>query len=157
MDVPLSPKLGRNFETRRCAASMLLRLQEMWLSKFISSALAIPSARLIRGRLNANPMKVLVKMAVLLEFGLCKTRAEQSHSHTIQERKRHININLFGRWPSGDRGVSRPGGQGSIFMYYPRNPRNINLFVRIPDREDRWPGWVERVLCEKVLCAFSAP
>ena len=42
-------------------------------------------------------------------------------------------------------------------MCYPRNPRNINLFVRIPDREDRWPGRPGKVLCAKVLCAFSAP
>ena len=41
--------------------------------------------------------------------------------------------------------------RGQRFMCYPRNPRNINLFVRIPDREDRWPGWRDRVLCEKVL------
>ena len=75
-----------------------------------------------------------------------------------QERKRHININIFGRWP-----LRWPGGspdreaRGQSFMYYPRNPRNINLFVRMPDREDRWPGRPERVLCAKVLCAFSAP
>ena len=36
-----------------------------------------------------------------------------------------------------------PGGspdweaRGQSLMYDPRNPRNINLFVRIPDREDR--------------------
>ena len=47
--------------------------------------------------------------------------------------------------------------RGQRFMCYPRNPRNINLFVRIPgpDREDRWPGRPDRVLCAKVLCAFS--
>ena len=27
--------------------------------------------------------------------------------------------------------------RGQSFMCYPRNPRNINLFVRMPDREDR--------------------
>ena len=27
--------------------------------------------------------------------------------------------------------------RGQSFMCYPRNPRNISLFVRIPDREDR--------------------
>ena len=47
--------------------------------------------------------------------------------------------------------------RGQSFMYYPRNPRNINLFVRIPDREDRWPGRPEKNLCAQVLCAFSAP
>ena len=63
-------------------------------------------------------------------------------------------------WP-----VTRPvtGGspdreaRGLSFMCYPRNPRNINLFVRIPDREDRWPGRPVKVLYAKVLCAFSAP
>ena len=47
--------------------------------------------------------------------------------------------------------------RGQRFMCYPRNPRCINLFVRVPDREDRWPRWSDRVLCDKVLCAFSAP
>ena len=76
----------------------------------------------------------------------------------FQERKRHININLFGRWP-----LRWPGGspdreaRGQSFMCYPQNPRNINLFVRIPDGEDRWPGRREKVLCAKVLCAFFAP
>ena len=37
--------------------------------------------------------------------------------------------------------------RGQSFMCYPRNPRNISLFVRIPDREDRRPGWPEKVLC----------
>ena len=36
-------------------------------------------------------------------------------------------------------------------------PRNINLFAPVPDREDQWPGWPDRVLRAKVLCAFSAP
>ena len=46
--------------------------------------------------------------------------------------------------------------RGQSFMCYSRNPRNINLFVRIPDWEDRWPGRPEKVLCAKVVCAFSA-
>ena len=47
--------------------------------------------------------------------------------------------------------------RGQRFMYYPRNPRNINLVARVSDQEDRWQGWPDRVLRAKVLCAFSVP
>ena len=88
----------------------------------------------------------------------CEKVTSKNVTSNNQERKRHINMNVFGQWP-----LRWPGGspdreaRGQSFMYYPRNPRNINLFVRIPDREDRCPGRPERVLCVKVLCAFSAP
>ena len=36
--------------------------------------------------------------------------------------------------------------QGQGFMCYLWNPRNINLFARVPDREDRWPGWLDRAV-----------
>ena len=89
-----------------------------------------------------------------------------------QERKRHININKFFRWlpgwggglPTGWPGVSWPVARGQKFMCCVRNPRNINIFVRVPGREDRvsgwegrWPGWPRNYLCAKCLCAFSGP
>ena len=75
-----------------------------------------------------------------------------------QERKRHININLF--WPvtrPGDRGVSRPGGQGSKFYVLSSEPKEHKSFFsgyptgRTGDRGDRKKFYVQ-----KVLCAFSA-
>ena len=72
-------------------------------------------------------------------------RAGQEPPLDTQERKRHININ-----PDREARVQS-------FMCYPRNPKNIHLFVRIPDWEDQWPGRLDKVLCAKVLCAFSAP
>ena len=68
----------------------------------------------------------------------------------------NINMYLFGRWP-----LRWPGGspdredRGQSFMCYPRNPRNINLFVRIPDREDRWPGRPEKKFMCKFLCRWK--
>ena len=49
-------------------------------------------------------------------------------------------------------GVSRPGGQGSSrpvargqkFIWCVRNPRNINIFVRVPGPEDRVPSREDR-------------
>ena len=71
----------------------------------------------------------------------------------IQERKRHVNINLLAGDPSGDRGVSRPGGQGSKFYV-----------LSSESKEHKYPtgGPVtgatgKTFLCAKVLCAFSVP
>ena len=58
-------------------------------------------------------------------------------SESSGKKKAHKHKSFLAGDPSGDRGVSRSGGQGSKFMCYPRNPRNINLFIRMPDREDR--------------------
>ena len=80
-----------------------------------------------------------------------------------------VNINKFFRWltgwggglPTGGGGVSRPVARGQKFMCCVRNPRNINVFVRVPGRvpgrEDRWPEWPRNCLCAKCLCAFSCP
>ena len=38
--------------------------------------------------------------------------------------------------PTGWPGVSRPVARGQKFMCCVRNPRNINIFVRVPGRED---------------------
>ena len=47
--------------------------------------------------------------------------------------------------------------RGQSFMCCPRNPRNIKSFR--PDTRPGGPvtGATGKVLCEKVLCAFSAP
>ena len=89
-----------------------------------------------------------------------------------QGKEMHINTNKFFRWlpgwggglPTGWPGVSRPVARGQKFMCCVRNPRNINIFVRapgredrVPSREDRWPGWPRNCLCAKCLCAFSGP
>ena len=106
-------------------------------------------------------LPVLVKPALLWmpRSGECgsalKLENLRNCAKGTRERKRHINTTLFCRWPSG-RGES-PGRVSRGLMCYLRNPKNINLFVLVPDREDRWPGWPDRVLCAKVLCAFSAP
>ena len=47
--------------------------------------------------------------------------------------------------------------RGQSFMYYRQNPRNINLFVRIPDREDRWPGRPEKFYVQKFYVPFLLP
>ena len=78
----------------------------------------------------------------------CNSGRKKAHKH----KKSFWPVTV--RW--GEE-VSGRVSRGQRFMCYLRNPRNINLFVQVPDREDRWPGWPDRVLCAKVLWAFSAP
>ena len=75
------------------------------------------------------------------------------HAIPAQQEKRPMNLNLFGWWPSG--GGQSPGrvSRGQRFS----EPKDINLFIRIPDREGRWPGWPDRLLGAKLLCAFLLP
>ena len=76
----------------------------------------------------------------------------------VQERKRHINKKTFlAGDPSGDRGVSRPGGQGSKFYVRFSEPKEHESFC--PDTRPAAPvtGATGKNLCAKVLCAFSAP
>ena len=73
------------------------------------------------------------------------------------KKKAHKHKSFWPVTPPVTGGSPDREARGQSFMCYPRNPRNINLFVRIPDREDRWPGRPEKVLCAKLLCAFSAP
>ena len=70
------------------------------------------------------------------------------------KKKAHKHKSFWPVTPPVTGGSPDRKARGQSFMYYPRNPRNINLFVRIPDWEDRWPGRPEKVLCAKVLCAF---
>ena len=73
------------------------------------------------------------------------------------KKKAHKHKSFWPVTPPVTGGSPDREARGQSFTCYPRSPRNINLFVRIPDREDRWPGPPEKVLCAKVLCAFSAP
>ena len=68
------------------------------------------------------------------------------------KKKAHKHKSFWPVTPPVTGGSPDGKARGQSFMCYPRNPRNINLFVRVPDREDRWPRRPE-----KVLCAFSAP
>ena len=66
--------------------------------------------------------------------------------------------------PSPDRrgGVSRPVARGQKFMCYVRNPRNINVFVRVPGREESGSrpggsvtGVTEKLfMCQMFMCLF---
>ena len=69
-----------------------------------------------------------------------------------QARKRHIKHKQIFPVTAWWGGVSRPGGEGvsrlvargQKFMCCVRNPRNINIFVRVPGQEDRVPGREDR-------------
>ena len=79
-----------------------------------------------------------------IRVGHCSSGKEKAHKH------KHKQF-FSGDCPGGG-GVSRPGGQGSPdrvargqkFMCCVRNPRNINILVRVPGREDRVPGREDR-------------
>ena len=89
-----------------------------------------------------------------------------------QERKRHININkFFWRLPgrgggSPDRvggGAFRPVARGSkVYVLCVRNPRNINVFIRVPGREESGSrpggsvtGVTEKLfMCQMFMCLF---
>ena len=96
-----------------------------------------------------------------------QTRKKKNRS---QERKRHININKFfpvtarvgGGLPTVWGGVSRTVARGQKFMCGVRNPRNIDVFVRVPGREksgSRPGGSVTGVteklfMCQMFMCLF---
>ena len=75
-----------------------------------------------------------------------------------QERKRHININIFVAGdPSGDRGVSRPGGQGSKFYVLSSEPKEHKSFCT-----DTRPGrpvtgvTSQSFMCQSFMCLFCS-
>ena len=100
----------------------------------------------------------------------CNASSRMQTLSAESERSRHIPhfssnalFRCFKSRPGGG-GVSRPVSRGQKFMCCVRNPRNINIFVRapgredrVPGREDRWPGSPRNCLCAKCLCAFLAP
>ena len=57
----------------------------------------------------------------------------------------------------GEGGSTDRVARGQMFMCCAQNPKNINSFVRVPGREDRWLGWPRNCLCVKCLCASSGP
>ena len=62
-------------------------------------------------------------------------------------------------------GVSRPVARGQKFMCCVRNPRSINIFVRVPGREESGSrpggsvtGVTEKlVMCQMFMCLFRPP
>ena len=97
-------------------------------------------------------------------------RGRNAHQD-VHERKRHININKFFLWLPGGGGGSpdRVGGgspdreaRGQKFMCCVRNPRNINIFVRVPGREESGSrpggsvtGVTEKLfMCQMFMCLF---
>ena len=75
----------------------------------------------------------------------------------VQERKGYININKFFRWLPGWGGSPDRVARAQTFMCCVRNPRNINSFIRVPGREDRWPGWPRNYFAPNVYVPFLAP
>ena len=62
---------------------------------------------------------------------------EKAHKH---QQIIPVTARVAGGVPTGWPGVSRPVARGQKFMCCVRNPRNINIFVRVPGREDRVPA-----------------
>ena len=84
---------------------------------------------------------------------------EKAHEHkSIFPVTGRVWGGLLTGWP----GVSRPVARGQEFMCCVRNPRNINIFVRLPGREDpgiRPGGSVTGVteklfMCQMFMCLF---
>ena len=66
---------------------------------------------------------------------------EKAHKH---EQIFPVTARVGGGLPTGWPGVSRPVARGQKFMCCVWNQRNINIFVRVPGREDRVPGREDR-------------
>ena len=63
-------------------------------------------------------------------------RKKKAHKHKhISPLTARVARGLPTWWP----GVSRPVARGQKFMCCARNAMNINIFVRVPGREDRAP------------------
>ena len=94
---------------------------------------------------------------------------ELSSGHISGKEKAHEHKQIFPVTARGggspDRvggGVSRPVGRGRKFMCCVRNPRNINVFVRVPGREESGSrpggsvtGVTEKLfMCQMFMCLF---
>ena len=85
---------------------------------------------------------------------------EKAHKH---KQIFPVTARVGGGLPTGWPGVSRLVARGQKFMCCVRNPRNINIFVRVPGWEDRVPGredrWDDReiVYVPYVYVPFSGP
>ena len=76
--------------------------------------------------------------------GLSRDRVagkEKAHKH---KQIFPVTARVGGVSRPGGQGVSRPVARGQKFMCCVRNPRNINIFVRAPGREDGVPGREDR-------------
>ena len=126
-----------------------------WIWPVQNCRLAMPQERLSRTQPHYHPPPNSCNAKYL--FGGSRFRKHYTNygSTTAGYMLKHKSVWLV--TPRVTRGSPDREARGQSFMCYPRNPRNINLFVRVPDREDRWPRRPEKVLCAKVLCAFSAP
>ena len=89
--------------------------------------------------------------------------------YTSGKEKAHKHKQIFpvtaraaGGLPTGWGGVSRPVARGQKFMCCVRNPRNINVFVRVPGREESGSrpggsvtGVTEKLfMCQMFMCLF---
>ena len=94
----------------------------------------------------------------------------ETGAETSGKEKAHKHKQIFpvtarvggGGFPTGWPGVSRPVARGQKFMCCVRNPRNINIFVRVPGWEDSGTqpggsvtGVAEKLfMCQMFMCLF---
>ena len=89
--------------------------------------------------------------------GLKSNRISSPLGKVSQERKRHININLFGRWPLRWPGISRPGDQGSKFYVLYSEPKEHKSFS--PDTRPGGPvteATGQSFMCKSFMCLFCS-
>ena len=88
-------------------------------------------------------------------FSLCFFTSQSLNcTHLLRcAAHKHKQLCPVTAWVRG--GFSRPSGKGSSVYVLCTEPREHNVFVWSPGREDRWPGWPRTCWCAKCLCAFS--
>ena len=120
-----------------------------WSCNPLQSAIAIHNPQMV---IASDPRRGFLSHKRKEDLAITDSGKEKAHKHK-----------QFGPVTAclGEGGGGSPDrvARGQMVMCCVRNPRNINILVRVPGREDRWPGW-SRIycLCEKVfMCAFSGP
>ena len=98
-----------------------------------------------------------------------KSGKEKAHKHKqifpVTARVGVSRSGGGGGLPTGWGGVSRPVARGQKFMCCVRNPRNINVFVRVPGREESGSrpggsvtGVTEKLfMCQMFMCLLFRP
>ena len=89
----------------------------------------------------------------------CTSGKEKAHKH---KQIFPVTARAGGGLLTGWGGVSRPVARGQKFMCCVRNPRNINVFVRVPGREESGSrpggsvtGVTEKLfMCQMFMCLF---
>ena len=124
----------------------------------------LPEIRVKKGQNRKGPFRT--KNATVLnsvEFYYCRSffsGKEKAHKH---KQIFPVTARAGGGLPTGwGGGVSRPVARGQKFMCCVRNPRNINIFVRVPGREDSGSqpggsvtGVTEKLfMCQMFMCLF---